>query len=51
MRKGVSREIINFVILLILVTLFLALVIIFFSGMADEVAEKLRSIFHVVMKK
>lgn len=45
MSKGVSREMIRHVVMLIVVMLFLVLVVIFFKGMAEEALEILKKIF------
>lgn len=45
MSKGVSREMIRHVIMLVLVILFLALVIMYFRDMAEDAIKILRGVF------
>lgn len=51
MSKGVSKEVINYIIILIVVILFLALVILFFRGQIEEFVKIITDIFRKAIKK
>ena len=51
MRKGVSREIISFVLILLIVTFFLALVIYFFREEIGVGVEKIREVFVKILSR